>query len=66
MIIEILWMIIIAIAMIILFFAWKEKLNYEKVLKMEKESIDHIKDILLQEEELLNKIKNARDKISEL
>lgn len=62
---EILWMIIIAIAMIILFFAWKEKLNYEKVLKMEKESIDHIKDILLQEEELLNKIKNARDKNSE-
>ena len=65
MIMGILWMIIIAIAMIILFFAWKEKLNYEKVLKMEKESIDHIKDILLQEEELLNKIKNARDKISE-
>ena len=61
----ILWMIIISIAIIILFFAWKEKLNYEKVLKMEKESIDHIKDILLQEEELLNKIKNARDKISE-
>lgn len=65
MIMEILWMIIIAIAIIILFFAWKEKLNYEKVLKMEKESIKHIKDILLQEEELLNKIKNARDKISE-
>lgn len=65
MIMVILWMIIIAIAIIILFFAWKEKLNYEKVLKMEKESIDHIKDILLQEEELLNKIKNARDKISE-
>lgn len=61
----ILWMIIIAIAIIILFFAWKEKLNYEKVLKMEEESINHIKDILLQEEELLNKIKNARDKISE-
>lgn len=61
----ILWMITIAIAIIILFFAWKEKLNYEKVLKIEKESIDHIKDILLQEEELLNKIKNARDKISE-
>lgn len=61
----ILWMIIITIAIIILFFAWKEKLNYEKVLKMEKESIDHIKDILLQEEELLNKIKNACDKISE-
>ena len=61
----ILWMIIIAIAIIILFFAWNEKLNYEKVLKMEKESINHIKDILLQEEELLNKIKNARDKISE-
>ena len=65
MIMGIFWMIIIAIAIIILFFAWKEKLNYEKVLKMEKESIDHIKDILLQEEELLNKIKNARDKISE-
>lgn len=65
MIMGILWMIIIAIAIIILFFAWKEKLNYEKILKMEKESIDHIKDILLQEEELLNKIKNARDKISE-
>lgn len=61
----ILWMITIAIAIIILFFAWKEKLNYEKVLKIEKESIDHIKDILSQEEELLNKIKNARDKISE-
>lgn len=65
MIMGILWMITIAIAIIILFFAWKEKLNYEKVLKIEKESIDHIKDILLQEEELLNKIKNARDKISE-
>ena len=61
----ILWMITIAIAIIILFFAWKEKLNYEKILKIEKESIDHIKDILSQEEELLNKIKNARDKISE-
>ena len=58
-------MITIAIAIIILFFAWKEKLNYEKVLKMEKESIDHIKEILSQEEELLNKIENARDKISE-
>ena len=65
MIMGILWMIIIAIAIIILFFAWKEKLNYEKVLKMEKESINHIKEILSQEEELLNKIKNARDKISE-
>ena len=65
MIMGILWMITIAIAIIILFFAWKEKLNYEKVLKIEKESIDHTKDILLQEEELLNKIKNARDKISE-
>lgn len=61
----ILWMIIIAIAIIILFFAWKEKLNYEKVLKIEKELINQIKDNLLQEEELLNKIKNARDKISE-
>jgi hypothetical protein len=62
---EILWMITIAIAIIILFFAWKEKLNYEKVLKIEKESIDRIKDVLSQEEELLNKIENARDKISE-
>ena len=65
MIMGILWMITIAIAIIILFFAWKEKLNYEKVLKIEKESIDRIKDILSQEEELLNKIENARDKISE-
>ena len=65
MIMGILGMITIAIAIIILFFAWKEKLNYEKILKIEKESIDHIKDILSQEEELLNKIKNARDKISE-
>lgn len=65
MIMGILCMITIAIAIIILFFSWKEKLNYEKVLKIEKESIDHIKDILLQEEELFNKIKNARDKISE-
>lgn len=65
MIMGILWMITIAIAIIILFLAWKEKLNYKKVLKMEKESINHIKDILSQEEELLDKIKNARDKISE-
>lgn len=65
MIMGILWMITIAIAIIILFLAWKEKLNYEKVLKIEKESINHIKDILSQEEELLDKIKNARDKISE-
>lgn len=65
MIMVILWMIIIAIAIIILFFAWKEKLNYEKVLKIEKELINNIKDNLLKEEELLNKIKNARDKISE-
>ena len=61
----ILCMITIAIAIIILFFSWKEKLNYEKVLKIEKESIDHIKDILSQEKELINKIKNAYDKISE-
>ena len=65
MIIGILWMIIIAIAIIILFFAWKEKLNYEKVLKIEKELIDHLEDNLSKEEELLNKIKNACDKISE-
>ena len=65
MIMGILWMITIAIAIIILFLAWKEKLNYEKILKIEKESIDHIKDILSQEEELFNKIKNVRDKISE-
>lgn len=61
----ILWMIIIAIAIIILFFAWKEKLNYEKVLKIEKELIDYLEDNLSKEEELLNKIKNACDKISE-
>ena len=65
MIIGILWMIIIAIAIIILFFAWKDKLNYEKVLKMEKELIDHLENNLSKEEELLNKIKNACDKISE-
>ena len=65
MIIGILWMIIIAIAIIILFFAWKEKLNYEKVLKIEKELIDHLEDNLSKEEEILNKIKNACDKISE-
>ena len=65
MIIGILWMIIIAIAIIILFFAWKEKLNYEKVLKMEKELIDHLEDILSKEKELLEKIEHTRDKISE-
>lgn len=61
----ILWMIIIAIAIIILFLAWKEKLNYEKVLKMEREAIDDLTNILLKEEELLKNIENARDKISE-
>ena len=65
MIMGILWMIIIAIAIIILFFAWKEKLNYEKILKMEKELTDLLEDNLSKEEELLNKIKNACDKISE-
>lgn len=61
----ILWMITIAIAIIILFFAWKEKLNYEKVLKMEKEAMDDLTNILLKEEELLKNIENVRDKISE-
>lgn len=61
----ILWMITIAIAIIILFLAWKEKLNYEKVLKMEKEAMDDLTNILLKEEELLKNIENARDKISE-
>lgn len=61
----ILWMITIAIAIIILFLAWKEKLNYEKVLKMEKEAMDDLTSILLKEEELLKNIENARDKISE-
>lgn len=65
MIMGILWMIIIAIAIIILFLAWKEKLNYEKVLKMEREAIDDLTNILLKEEELLKNIENARDKISE-
>ena len=58
-------MITIAIAIIILFLAWKEKLNYEKVLKMEREAMDDLTNILLKEEELLKNIENARDKISE-
>ena len=61
----ILWMITIAIAIIILFLAWKEKLNYEKVLRMEREAMDDLTNILLKEEELLKNIENARDKISE-
>lgn len=61
----ILWMITIAIAIIILFLAWKEKLNYEKVLKMEREAMDDLTNILLKEEKLLKNIENARDKISE-
>lgn len=61
----ILWMITIAIAIIILFLAWKEKLDYEKVLKMEREAMDDLTNILLKEEELLKNIENARDKISE-
>lgn len=65
MIMGILWMITIAIAIIILFLAWKEKLNYEKVLKMEREAMDDLTNILLKEEELLKNIENARDKISE-
>ena len=65
MIMGILWMITIAIAIIILFLAWKEKLNYEKVLKMEREAMDDLANILLKEEELLKNIENARDKISE-
>lgn len=58
-------MITIAIAIVILFLAWKEKLNYEKVLKKEREAVDDLTDILLKEEELLEKIEHARDKISE-
>ncbi len=65
MIMGILWMITIAIAIIILFLAWKEKLNYEKVLRMEREAMDDLTNILLKEEELLKNIENARDKISE-
>ena len=65
MIMGILWMITIAIAIVILFLAWKEKLNYEKVLKKEREAVDDLTDILLKEEELLEKIEHARDKISE-
>lgn len=65
MIMGILWMITIAIAIIILFLAWKEKLNYEKVLKMEREAMDDLTNILLKKEELLKNIENARDKISE-
>ena len=65
MIMGILWMITIAIAIIILFLAWKEKLNYEKVLKMKKEAMEDLTNILLKEEELLKNIENVRDKISE-
>ena len=65
MIMGILWMIIIAIVVIILFLAWKERLDYKKVLKMEKESMDYLEDILSKEKELLEKIENTRDKISE-
>ena len=65
MIMGILLMITIAIAIIILFLAWKEKLNYKKVLKMEREAMDDLTNILLKEEELLKNIENARDKISE-
>ena len=65
MIMVILWMIIIAIVVIILFLAWKERLDYKKVLEMEKESMDYLEDILSREKELLEKIEHTRDKISE-
>ena len=61
----ILWMIIIAIVVIILFLAWKERLDYKKILEIEKESMDYLEDILSKEKELLEKIENTRDKISE-
>lgn len=65
MTILILWMIIIAIVIIILFLAWKERLDYKKVLEMDKRINDYLEDILLQEKELLEKIEHTRDKISE-
>ena len=65
MIIGILWMIIIAIVVIILFLAWKERLDYKKVLEMDKRINDYLEDILSQEKELLEKIEHIRDKISE-
>ena len=65
MIMGILWMIIIAIVIIILFLAWKERLDYKKVLEMEKESMYYLEDILSKEKELLEKIEHTRDKISE-
>lgn len=65
MIMGILWMIIIAIVVIILFLAWKERLDYKKVLEMEKESMYYLEDILSKEKELLEKIEHTRDKISE-
>ena len=65
MITGILWMIIIAIVVIILFLAWKERLDYKKILEIEKESMDYLEDILSKEKELLEKIENTRDKISE-
>lgn len=63
--IGILWMIIIAIVVIILFLAWKERLDYKKVLEMDKRINDYLEDILSQEKELLEKIEHTRDKISE-
>ena len=65
MITGILWMIIIAIVVIILFLAWKERLDYKKILEIEKESMNYLEDILSKEKELLKKIENTRDKISE-
>lgn len=65
MLMVILWMITIAIAIFILFLAWKEKLNYEKIVKKEKEICDEQADILVKEQELLDRIEKARKIISE-
>lgn len=61
----ILWMIIIAIAIIILILAWREKMNYEKIILREKEIMEEQADILIKEQELLDRIEKARKRISE-
>jgi len=65
LIMAILWILTIAVAIAILFMAWKEKLNYEKIIKTEKEICDEQADILVKEQELLDRIEKARKTISE-
>ena len=65
MLMIILWMIIIAIAIIILILEWREKMNYEKIILREKEIMEEQADILIKEQELLDRIEKARKRISE-